>query len=165
MPLGNTLPYPPGCYEIEADWPDGWTHRIRFIKFNEGFPKIRLFRPASAHRTPRHTWRRSAFTARKPGRTNSKPSVNSIRPKPNEELYFPSGNVRMVQNDHEYRLYDSNDVEMDSGFDHGKLKQEIFAKFARTLEYAQDGRGGSIYYKEGKLNIHLTGNSAVVTRW
>lgn len=165
MLLINTLPYPPGCYEIEADWPDGWTHQIRFIKFNEGFPKsgysdppphvLRAIRGEELHLLP-------SF----PEEPAPKPSVSSIRPKPHEGYVSPAGNVRMVQNDHEYRLYDSNGVEMDSGFDHEKLKQEVFARFTRRLEYTQDGRGGSIYYKEGELNIHFDwefgGGNAVV---
>lgn len=154
MLLINTLPYLPGCYEIEADWPDGWTHRIRFIKFNEGFPKsgypdppahvLRAIRGEEVHLLPPP-----------PEEQAPKPPVSSIRPGPGGGYVSPPGNVRMVQSDHEYRLYDSNGVEMDTGLDHGKLKQEIFARFTRRLEYTQDGRGGSIYYKEGEVIIHF----------
>ncbi|MCE7064688.1 hypothetical protein [Dyadobacter sp. CY326] len=41
MILVDTLPYRPGFYTIEASWPDGWTHQIRFIKFMEGFPNAK----------------------------------------------------------------------------------------------------------------------------
>jgi hypothetical protein len=31
MILLDTLPLKPGFYTIEADWPNGWTHQIKFI--------------------------------------------------------------------------------------------------------------------------------------
>lgn len=37
--LVDTLPLRPGFYTIEAGWPDGWTHQIKFIKFMAGYPK------------------------------------------------------------------------------------------------------------------------------
>jgi hypothetical protein len=37
--LVDTLPLRPGFYTIEADWPDGWTHQLKFIKFMAGYPK------------------------------------------------------------------------------------------------------------------------------
>ncbi|MCF0062981.1 hypothetical protein MUK70_07595 [Dyadobacter chenwenxiniae] len=40
MMLIDTLPYKPGSYTIEASWPDGWTHQIRFIKLMEGFSNV-----------------------------------------------------------------------------------------------------------------------------
>ena len=41
MMLINTLAYKPGVYTIEASWPDGWTHQLIFIKFQEGFDCVK----------------------------------------------------------------------------------------------------------------------------
>lgn len=111
--LVDTLPLRPGFYTIEADWPDGWTHQIKFIKFMVGYPK--------------------------------------------EEIYqHPPGNVRIVQNDGEYRTYDSNGVEIE-GMEQVRemAMKKIAASFSRRLEYLEQGRAGVITYCEGGLRINF----------
>ena len=123
MIIWDTLPLKPGFYTIEADWPDGWTHRIRFIKMIPGYPQ--------------------------------------------EAYSHPPGNVRMVQDDHTYRLFDSNGVEIRSGME--DLRQQILDKITgsgRRLEYEQSGRAGIITYCEQDLRIAFdwefaAGNSVV----
>ncbi|HMQ61528.1 MAG TPA: hypothetical protein PKE06_12720 [Flavilitoribacter sp.] len=123
MIIWDTLPLKPGFYTIEADWPGGWTHRIRFIKMIPGFPK--------------------------------------------EAYRHPPGNVRMVQDDHTYRLFDSNGVEIRSGME--DLRQAILDKIAgsgRRLEYEQSGRAGIITYCEQDIRItfdwEFAGGNSVV---
>lgn len=109
--LVDTLPLRPGFYTIEADWPDGWTHQLKFIKFMVGYPK--------------------------------------------DEIYqHPPGNVTIVQNDKEYRTYDSNGVEIE-GMEQVREKamKKIADSFTRKLEYLEQGRAGLITYCEGDLRI------------
>lgn len=124
MILLDTLPFKPGFYSLDADWPDGWTHRIRFVKFIPGFPK-------------------------------------------DETYKHPPGNVRIVQNGHEYRLFDSNGVEIDNGMQ--KIRAEtgrLIHQLKRRLEYEQSGRGGGITYCDGDTRINFdwefAGGNAVV---
>lgn len=168
MILINTLPYPPGCYELETDWPGGWTHRVRFVKFNEGFPNARYLNP------PAHVLRAikgedvhllTPVQEAPAARPQTRP--NPVEPPPG--YISPPGNVSVVQNDREYRLFDSNGVEINAAFNHERLKKEIWDRLAPAtpaLEYTQDGRGGSIDYKEGDIKIHFDwefgGGNAVV---
>lgn len=111
MILLDTLPLKPGFYTIDADWPDGWTHRIKFVKMIPGFPKEETYR-------------------------------------------HPPGNVRMVQNDTEYRLFDSNGVEIDNGMQQIMAATDrIVRNLKRRVEYEQSGRAGLITYVEGDTRI------------
>ncbi|MCF0050857.1 hypothetical protein LXM25_12360 [Dyadobacter sp. LJ53] len=129
MMLIDTLPYKPGSYTIEASWPDGWTHQIRFIKLDAAVPDPKSIRK-SVH------------------------------------YQHPPGNVRMVQNDKAYRLFDSNGVEMNNGIDLDQFKKELIAKFGPVVTYSQDGRGGKIFYRDGPVSIdfdwEFAGGNAVV---
>lgn len=111
MILWDTLPLKPGFYTLEANWPDGWTHQLRFIKFIPGYPR--------------------------------------------EEVYkHPPGNVTVIQNDQEYRTFDSNGVEILDGI--SQKREDIFKKFfegLRHLEYDNRGRGGYVIYCEGDIRI------------
>ncbi|GGM92116.1 hypothetical protein GCM10010967_26480 [Dyadobacter beijingensis] len=164
MILINTLPYPPGCYTIDADWPDGWTHRICFIKFTEGFPKAPYENaPANIYRAIRNE-EVHLLPLPEPEK-NEKPTFTP-KPKPYEGYESPAGNMHIVQNDHEYRLFDSNGVEMEPAFDTEKLRRDLMSRFLPTLEYTQEGRGGTIYYQEGDIRFGLDwefgGGNAVV---
>jgi len=111
MILLDTLPFKPGFYTLDAGWPDGWTHRIRFIKFIPGFPREETYR-------------------------------------------HPPGNVRMVQNDHEYRLFDSNGVEIDNGTQQIRAATDrIVRNLKRRVEYEQMGRAGLVTYFDGETKI------------
>jgi hypothetical protein len=41
--LWDTYPLQPGFYTIEANWPDGWTHRIQFVKRWPGYPVAEVY--------------------------------------------------------------------------------------------------------------------------
>jgi hypothetical protein len=149
----DTLPYRPGFYTIEASWPDGWTHQVRFIKFMEGFPNansdeipenVRLaIKGLETHLQPPYV-----------PEVYESPTVSRIKkPAPYKDYKHPPGNVTIVQNDHEYRLFDSNGVEIDNGVDLNKFKKKLLSKFGPVVEYSQDGRGGTITYIEGEINI------------
>ncbi len=112
--LLDTLPYPPGFYHLEADWPDGWTHQLSFIKYAEGFRRADV--PA-----PR-----------------------------------PAGNLRMVQNDYEHRLFDSDGNEVETG--ERQIREEagrILAKAFRRLEFQNYGRTGMVRYVEGARSFEM----------
>ncbi len=111
MILLDTLPLKPGFYTLDAGWPDGWTHRIKFVKFIPGFPREETYR-------------------------------------------HPPGNVRVVQNDHEYRLFDSNGVEIDNGMQQIRAATDrIVRKLKRRVEYEQMGRAGMVTYFDGNIKI------------
>jgi hypothetical protein len=166
MILVDTLPYPPGFYTIDADWPNGWTHRIRFIKFSEGFPQAPYENaPANIFRAIRN----EEVHLLPPPEPEAipRPTVASIKkPKPYPGYASPPCSLHMVQSSDEYRLFDSNGVELDSGVDLDKFKNDLASRFFPVLEYTQDGRGGSIYYKEGDVKIEFGwefgGGNAVV---
>jgi hypothetical protein len=44
MILLDTLPYKPGFYSIKANWPNGWTHELHFIKMIPGFPAPKVYK-------------------------------------------------------------------------------------------------------------------------
>lgn len=79
------------------------------------------------------------------------PDPKSIADSPAYE--HPPGNVRIVQNDQEYRLFDSNDVEIHNGVDLQQFKKDLIAKFGPVVTYSQDGRGGKIFYQDGPVSI------------
>ena len=109
----GTYPLPPGFYTIEADWPDGWTHRIQFVKRWPGYPVAEVYT-------------------------------------------HPPGNVTMVQNDHGYRLYDSNGVEMEGEMQiREKAMLNIKRSFSRRVEYGPSGRGGTLYYVDSETRIEF----------
>ncbi|MCF0069986.1 hypothetical protein LZD49_05855 [Dyadobacter sp. CY261] len=166
MILINTLPYPPGFYNIEADWPGGWTHSIRFIKFSEGFPKAPYENPpANIARAIRneevHLLR---LPEPEPPRKLTVESIKKDAPYPGYSS--PPCSLHMVQSDDEHRLFDYNGVELDSGIDMDRFRKDLQSRFFPTVEYTQDGRGGIIYYKEGDINIRFDwefgGGNAVV---
>lgn len=173
MILTNTLPYPPGFYTIEASWPDGWTHCIRFIKFTEGFPKapyekapaniVRAIRNEEVHLLP--------LPEEKPipGLTagGMRISENSRGPEPDSGYASPPCSLPVMRDSDDRRLQDYNGTEPDKGIDVEKFKQEIMSRFFPKLEYTQDGRGGSIYYIEGAIRIQFGwefggGNTVVI---
>lgn len=63
----------------------------------------------------------------------------------------------MVQNDQEYRVYDSNKVEIIEEVDQNRktVLKELFKDLTRRVEYHQDGRGGTIDYLDGDIKITL----------
>ena len=108
MILLDTLSYKPGFYTITANWPNGRTHEIHFIKMIPGFP--------------------------------------------HDEVYqHPKGNLTMVQNDDEYRLFDSNNVEIINEVQ--KKQEKLISSLSRRMEYEQDGRGGTMTYIDGDKRI------------
>jgi hypothetical protein len=172
MILTNTLPYPPGFYTIEAGWPDGWTHRIRFIKFTEGFPKapfekapaniVRAIRNEEVHLLP--------LPEEQPieGLTTSGIRVPESFSGPESDSGYtsPPCSLPAMRDSDDPRLRDYNGTEPDAGIDVEKFKKEIMSRFFPKLEYTQDGRGGSIYYTEGAIRIQFGwefgGGNAVV---
>lgn len=111
--LWDTLPFKPGFYTLEADWPDGWTHRIKFIKFMEGFPKA-------------------------------------------ETYEHPAGNVAMVQNSREHRLFDSNGVEIDNGMQAiREATEQVIRRIKRQAVITGMGRGGIIEYVDGNVRFQI----------
>jgi hypothetical protein len=170
MILTNTLPYPPGFYTIEASWPDGWTHRIRFIKFVEGFPKapygqapaniFRAIRNEEVHLLP--------LPEETPG---PEPTTSGYRvPEYNAErergYASPACSLHTMYDRDDQRSRDYSGIEGNAGIDVEKFKNEIMSRFFPKLEYTQDGRGGSIYYIEGAIKIEFGwefgGGNAVV---
>lgn len=172
MILTNTLPYPPGFYTIDAGWPDGWTHRIQFIKFTEGFPKapygkapaniFNAIRNEEVHLLPLPKEKPT------PGYTD-----NGIRiperyagREPDSDYASPACSLHMMYDRDDERSVDYNGIERNAGIDVEKFKNEIMSRFFPKLEYTQDGRGGSIYYTEGAIKIQFGwefgGGNAVV---
>lgn len=165
--LLDTLPYKPGFYTIEAVWPDGWTHQIRFIKFIEGYPE------ASYENPPRNVElaikNQECHLMPAPVETiQEKKTVSQIKkPKPYPNYVHPPGNVTVIQNEKEYRTFDSNGVEIENGIDMKSFKRDLALKFGAVAEYTQDGRGGKIYYAENDLSMEFYwefggGNAVVV---
>lgn len=173
MILTNTLPYPPGFYTIEATWPDGWTHRIRFIKFTEGFPKvpfekapaniIRAIRNDEVHLLPLPEEKTI------PGLTAGGIRIPENVNRPDDEPSYtsPPCSLPAMRDSDDPRLQDYNGIEPTPEIDVEKFKREIMSRFFPKLEYTQDGRGGSIYYTEGAIRIEFGwefggGNSVVI---
>lgn len=173
MILTNTLPYPPGFYTIEAGWPDGWTHRIRFIKFTESFPKtpfekapaniIRAIRNEEVHLLP--------LPEEKPipGQTADGILIpeNLNRPDGDHDYASPPCSLPEIRDSDDSRLRDYTGEEPSPEIDVEKFKREIMSRFFPKLEYTQDGRGGSIYYTEGAIRIEFGwefggGNTVVI---
>ncbi|SEI96509.1 hypothetical protein SAMN05216327_10512 [Dyadobacter sp. SG02] len=161
MILTNTLPYPPGFYTIEANWPDGWTHRIQFIKFTEGFPKAPFENaPGNFRRAIRneevHLLHEPEPEIVEGVTANGTPIPDtSFRRDDDREYTSPACSLRMVQDSNDHRLFDYTGREIPTGIDVEKFKKELMSRFFPTLEYTQDGRGGSIYYKEGDIKIEF----------
>ncbi|MCE6989950.1 hypothetical protein [Dyadobacter sp. CY323] len=161
----DTLPLKPGFYTIEADWPGGWTHKIRFIKFRQGFPTAAYPNPPV---NIRQAIRNQEVHLPPPPTVISPVQETSrlIVEKPFDGYEHPPGNVRMVQYDKEHRLFDSNHVEIQNGTDLQRFKTDLTSKFGPAVEYTQDGRGGTITYREKEINIafewEFGGGKAVV---
>lgn len=172
MILTNTLPYPPGFYTIDANWPDGWTHRIQFIKFIEGFPKapyekapaniFRAIRNEEVHLLPLPE-EKSA-----PGLTASGTRIPEkfTGREPDSDYASPPCSLHTMY-DRDQRSVDYNGLDTSRVIDVEKFKNEIMSRFFPKLEYTQDGRGGSIYYIEGAIKIQFGwefggGNSVVI---
>lgn len=170
MILTNTLPYPPGFYTIEAGWPDGWTHRIQFIKFTEGFPNapygkapaniFHAIRNEEVHLLPLPEEQPYPELAANHGRT---PEYRADR---DSGYTSPACSLHMMYDRDDERSRDYNGLSRDGGIDVDKFKKEIMSRFFPKLEYTQDGRGGSIYYTEGAIKIQFGwefgGGNAVV---
>jgi hypothetical protein len=111
MILLDTYPLPPGFYTVETDWPNGWTHRIQWIKRRPGYP------------VP-------------------------------ETYTHPPGNVRMVQDDTGYHIYDANGVEIPGESQvREQAERSIRRSFSRRIEYGPGGRGGTLYYVDTERRI------------
>ena len=170
MILTNTLPYPPGFYTIEAGWPDGWTHRIQFIKFTEGFPKapygkapaniFRAIRNEEVHLLPLPEEKPD------PERTGYGTRIPEYLAERDAGYASPACSLHMMYDRDDQRSRDYNGIEKSTGIDVGKFKDEIMSRFFPKLEYTQDGRGGSIFYTEGAIKIQFGwefgGGNAVV---
>ncbi|SDF35553.1 hypothetical protein SAMN04487996_11093 [Dyadobacter soli] len=165
MILTNTLPYPPGCYTIEADWPDGWTHRIQFIKFTEGFPKFPFENaPANFRRAIRneevHLLYEPEPEIREGYTADGRPIPDtSFRRDDDWDYTSPACSLHIARDSDDDRFLDYTGIE--------KLKKQLMSRFIPKLEYTQDGRGGSIYYKEGEISIQFGwefggGNTVVI---
>lgn len=173
MILTNTLPYPPGFYTIEADWPDGWTHRIHFIKFTEGFPKAPFEKaPGNIRRAIRNDELHllalpepeiiqgvTAYGTRIPD--------TSFRRDDDIDYSSPPCSLNALPDPDDDRYLDYTGIRRNSEPDIEKFKRDIMSRFFPKLEYTQDGRGGSIYYKEGQINISFGwefggGNTVVI---
>ena len=173
MILTNTLPYPPGFYTIEASWPDGWTHRIQFIKFTEGFPKapiekapsniIRAIRNEEQHLLPLQEEKPTpGFTA-----NGIRIPENPGSREPDSDYASPPCSLPAMRDSDDRRLRDYTGAEPGTEIDVEKFKREIMSRFFPKLEYTQEGRGGSIYYTEGAIRIQFGwefggGNSVVI---
>jgi hypothetical protein len=165
MMLLNSLPLKPGFYNMEADWPDGWTHEIRFIKFTEGFPSSSY--PGPPVNVMQAIKSQEVHLNLPIPEEPPKVDISELFvPAPYEGYQHPPGNVSVVQDDDEYRLFDSNGVEIENGVDLKKFEKELAAKFGPVVEYTQDGRGGSIFYMEEDVKItfdwEFAGGNAVV---
>ncbi|OJV14994.1 MAG: hypothetical protein BGO21_16975 [Dyadobacter sp. 50-39] len=172
MILTNTLSFPPGFYTIEADWPDGWTHRIQFIKFTEGYPKapygkapaniFHAIRGDEVHLQP------LPEEIPNPGSTESgiRISENRREREPDSDHSSPACSLHMMY-DRDERSLDYTGRENKSEIDVEKFKKEVMGRFFPKLEYTQEGRGGSIYYMEGAIKIQFGwefggGNTVVI---
>ncbi|MEO7174218.1 MAG: hypothetical protein ABIV51_00360 [Saprospiraceae bacterium] len=74
-----------------------------------------------------------------------------------KEYVHPPGNLIVVQNDQEYKVYDSNKVEIIEEVDQNRktVLKDLFKDLTRRVEYHQDGRGGTIDYLDGDIKITL----------
>lgn len=170
MILTNTLPYPPGFYTIEAGWPDGWTHRIQFIKFTEGFPKAPYGKaPANIfHAIRNEEVHLLPLPEEPPAPENTGYGTRIPGYLPDRESGYasPACSLHMMYDRDDERSRDYNGFETERGIDVEKFKKEIMSRFFPRLEYTQDGRGGSIYYTEGAIKIQFGwefgGGNAVV---
>ena len=170
MILTNTLPYPPGFYTIEAGWPDGWTHRIQFIKFTEGFPKAPYGKaPANIfHAIRNEEVHLLPLPEEPPAPENTAYGTRIPEYLPDRESGYasPACSLHMMYDRDDERSRDYNGFETDRGIDVDKFKKDIMSRFFPKLEYTQDGRGGSIYYIEGAIKIQFGwefgGGNAVV---
>jgi len=159
MILTNTLPYPPGFYTIEANWPDGWTHRIQFIKFTEGFPKAPYEKaPANIFRAIKNEEVHLLPLPEEkpyPGFTENGIRIpyHSAGPEP-DSYASPACGLHAHDRD-DPRSRDYHGVEKNGEIDVENFKREIMSQFFPKLEYTQNGRGGSIYYIEGAVKIEF----------
>jgi hypothetical protein len=173
MILTNTLPYPPGFYTIEADWPDGWAHRIRFIKFTEGFPKFPFEKaPLNVRRAVRNEevhllYEPEPEVIEGVTANGTKIPDTSFRRDDDREYTSPACSMHIMDARDDQRSLDYAGAEKNPENDVEKFKQEIMSRFFPKLEYTQNGRGGSIYYIEGAIKIQFGwefggGNTVVI---
>lgn len=92
--------------------------------------------------------------------------IKMIEGFPFDEVYqSPAGNLTIIQNDHEYRLIDSNGVELTNPL--LQKHQAISNLIHKRVEYQQDGRGGTIRYFDHDTTIKFdwefaAGNGVVI---
>jgi hypothetical protein len=140
MMLINTLLYKPGFYTIEASWPDGWTHQIRFIKFIEGFPNVKS--------------------------TNISPNVRlAIK---GEECHLQSSYTPEPASIQLPRDPETGFLAPRSFTSSSIRKQVVSTPVVSTpvVTYTQEGRGGKIYYRDAGILIEFdwefAGGNAVI---
>jgi hypothetical protein len=153
MILLDTLPLKPGFYTVEANWPNGWTHQIKFIKFIAGFPNTDFVAPPNNIEMTLKN--RESQLRPVPLTPATKHQFNNIPPdriEP-EKYTHPPGSVSMVQNDLEHKLFDLNGVEIDNGVNTVEAIKNIISRFTRSVTYRQNGRGGTILYKDSENSI------------
>lgn len=145
MMLINTLPYKPGFYTIEASWPDGWTHQIRFIKFMEGFPNV------ESTNIPGNV-RLAIKGAECHLQVPVEPKPESIRlPRdPETGLLAP-------------RSYTLSSIRKPGVSTPGVSTPDVSTPDVCIPEvtYSQDGRGGKIFYQSGDIVIDFDWEFAI----
>jgi hypothetical protein len=167
MILMDTLPLKPGFYTIEADWPNGWTHQIKFIKFIAGLSVNNL--PASPGHVEMTLQRKETQVLPAYIQPVSRQwEIQDVRPEEAGNGYkLPPGNVSVVQNNLEHRLFDSNGLEIENGINSNARMKDISSELTPSVKYYQNGRGGTITYSESETSIILdwefaAGNAVVL---
>lgn len=165
MILTNTLPYRPGFYAIEADWPDGRAHRISFIKFSEGFPKA-PFENATAAML-RAIRNEEVHLYSEPGPSYSSPPclLPLVQHSDDQRLRDYQGiDSTTTPTENGEKVYPTSGISATHPTEENLAVRPTSGIFP-TLEYTQSGRGGSIYYHEGPIRIsfgwEFGGGSAV----
>ncbi|TLV03040.1 hypothetical protein [Dyadobacter luticola] len=150
----NSVSLKPGFYQMEADWPSGWTHEIRFIKFKEGFPKTPFANaPDNVLRALKNNEQHllKLPVVQDDDRQELAKILAETPPKSEEQ----PRKYTIVQNGSLYRIVYADGTEIKYGADPVELKRETFVKLGWVLDYEQEGRGGTITYREADVKIRF----------
>lgn len=165
MMLINTLPYKPGFYTIEASWPNGWTHQIRFIKFTEGFPNAKS---TNIPYNVRHAIKGEECHLHPP----IEPNPSRIKLPRDMETGFLAPRIFTSRSTRKPGVSTSEisspDVSTPGVSTPERSTPDVAERdiFMPVMTYTQDGRGGKIYYQNGDVFIDFdwefaTGNAVV----